>query len=510
MSNRALSIAPLALLLALLPIATPAQDTSGPSGEGASAYVVRSLDFKVKGKTIPFVMRQKIEEDGPIVGRGFPDLASLEAFIEGKRTALANNRVLESVESSYELEPAEGGVVPVDVLYSVVDTWNIMAFPIPDYSSDSGFKFYIKGKDYNFIGSMEPLTLNVFYVYDQKGNQSFETYASFTYPFKSLGLEWSFALNEDLELWFDDWTVASNTGLNLTANLPGLGFPASVTVSHGFHYNEDEPTAYEPDPFFFSSGISFGASIPTGLELGALGPISYGFSAGLDQNWWPDDALEVAGRQGLNLRHGDSLGSGRVDWVGNMRTGSSISASSSQALNTRTNGLTWDLSLTYKGFATFWDGKAGIEAQVSGLARPNNRGNPLTSIADSLRGIRGGRVKGGAALVANLAIPVKLFDFPTHVLIKKDWLDFELQAQPFADLAIVIPDSISLKPSKDWIWAAGGLELLVYPKRFRSVIVRVGGGWDALSVLSTKSLTAPSPRDGASPYELYFTTGLHF
>lgn len=510
MSNRALSIAPLALLLALLPMAAPAQDAGGPSAEGASAYVIGSVDFKVKGKTIPFVMRQKIEADGPAVGRSFPDIASLEAFIEEKRTVLANNRVFESVESSYSLGPEEGGAVPVAVLFSVVDTWNIMAFPIPDYSSDEGFKFYVKAKDYNFFGSMEPLTLNLSYVYDENGDQSFATYASFTYPFKSMGLEWGLALNEDLEVWFDDWTVASNTGVNLTANLPGLGFPASVTVSQGFHYNEDEPTANEPDPFFLSSGLSFNASIPTGLELRALGPISYGFSAGVDENWWPGDSLEVAGRRGLILRHGDSLGSGRVDWVGNMRTGSSISASSSQTLNTTTNGVTWDLALTYKGFATFWDGKAGIAAQVAALARPNNRGTAINTIADSLRGIRGGRVSGGAALVANLSFPVKLFDFPTHVLIKKDWLDFELQAQPFGDLAVVIPDSISLKPSKDWIWAAGGLELLVYPKRFRSVIVRVGAGWDALSVLSTKSLTAPSPRDGASPYEIYFTTGLQY
>jgi len=499
----------LCLCLAATPIAAIAQ--SADAAAESAAYVIRSVDFEVKGKTIPFVMRQKIEADGALVGRSFPDLPSLEALIEEKRMVLANERVLESVEARYSLEEGEDGTVSASIVFTVTDTWNIMAFPIPDYSSDDGFELYVKAKDYNFLGSMESLTLNLSYVYDENSDQSFTLYSAFDYPFKALGLEWSLGVKEDLELWFGEGMAASTTSAGLTLNIPNLGFPASVSLSQAFHYNEDELTEGESDPLFFSNSLYFNASMPTGLELASLGPISYGFSAGAEANWWPGEALEVDGRQGLSLTHTDSLSSGRVDWVGNMRTGSSISATSTQRIHLDTSSLTWDLTLTYQFFATLWGGKAGIAARAQALGRPDTRsGNPITSVPDGLRGIRGDRADAEAALIANLALPIKLFDFPTHVIIKKDWLDFELQAQPFLDLALAVPDWSSLKPTKDWIWAAGGLEFLVFPKRFRSVIVRAGIGFDALSVLANKSLTAPSPRDGASPYEICFTTGLHY
>lgn len=510
MSNRASCLASLCLLF-LLPFATAAQEPGGGAAPGApAAYVVRGVGFEVKGKTIPFVLRQKIEEDGPVVGRGFPDIASLEAFIEEKRIVLANNRVLESVSSRYELFPEESGVNGVSIVYSVVDTWNIMAFPIPDYSSDSGLEIFIKAKDYNFLGSMESLTLNTSYIYDENGDQSFELYTSFDSPFRAWGLEWSFGVTEDFQVWTDG-LVASDTSLGLTLNIPGLGFPASVSFSQGLYCNTDEPTTGASDPWYLSESLSFNASIQTGLELGMLGPISYGFSAGIQQNWWPGAELEYYGREGLTVTHTDSLSAGRADWIENLRTGSKIQASSTYTIYTQISSLIWDLSLTYEGFARLFDGKVGIAARSVALVRPDSKsGHPIESVDDYLRGVRDGRANCEAAAIANLALPIRLFDFPTHIFIKKDWLDFELQAQPFLDAAIAVPDWSSLKPTKDWIWLTGGLELLIYPKRFRSVIVRVGGGWDALSVLSTKSLTAPSPRDGASPYELYFTTGIMF
>ncbi len=510
MKFRPFRLIALFLCFVATPIAASSQAESAAAEDEPSAYVIRSVDFEVKGKTIPFVMRQKIEADGSLVGRSFPDLESLEALIESKRMTLASNRVFESVEASYTLEGAEDGTASVSIVFSVTDTWNIMAFPMPDYSSDSGFKLYIKGKDYNFLGSMEPLTLNLSYVDDADGDKSFAAYASFHYPFKAFSYEWDLGITEDFEIWFDDGIFSSSTNFGLTMNIPDFGFPASVTLSSGFNYNADQPTADELDPFFLSHGIGFNASMPTGLELGSFGPISYGFSAGLSMNWWPGDDMDVGGRSGFSLRHGDSLSAGRVDWIGNTRRGSKVSLGSSQSIHMDTSALTWDISAVYEGYASFWEGRAGIAAKVAALARPDTRaGNPI-GISDSLRGIRGGRANCEAALVTNITLPIKLFDFPTHVLIKKDWLDFEFHIQPFGDLAIAVPDWSSLKPNMDWIWAAGGLEFVVYPKRFRSVIVRAGIGFDALSVLANKSLTAPSPRDGASPYEIYFTTGLHY
>jgi hypothetical protein len=44
----------------------------------------------------------------------------------------------------------------------------------------------------------------------------------------------------------------------------------------------------------------------------------------------------------------------------------------------------------------------------------------------------------------------------------------------------------------------------------RTFIVRASAALDLDAVIRNKSLTAPSPRDGGSPYEIFFGLGLFF
>ena len=119
------------------------------------------------------------------------------------------------------------------------------------------------------------------------------------------------------------------------------------------------------------------------------------------------------------------------------------------------------------------------------------------------------RLLGVAAVIANAGIPVKLFDFPAHLLIKKRWFDFELQAQPFADAAIIVPDWSS-RLSKDWLWATRGTRI---PSSLS------GGHQEFHREGQYRLGPAHHPRDpfpdgqtssGYSPYEFFFGTGLWF
>jgi len=98
----------------------------------------------------------------------------------------------------------------------------------------------------------------------------------------------------------------------------------------------------------------------------------------------------------------------------------------------------------------------------------------------------------------NIEALLKLFDFPTHVFIKKDWLDFELQCAPFLDLGYV-EGAAGTVAATYHDWYSGGIELLVYPRRMRTFIVRASLGFDLDAVFTTHSLTAPSPRMAHRP-----------
>jgi hypothetical protein len=476
-------------------------------------FVIRGVEFTVKGRPLPFVLRQKLESDGPIIGKSFPDIAALDAFVEDRRQVLANYRQLESVEASRDLSPASDGSTDVILRFAVVETWNIVALPQPKYDSNTGLTLYVKGRDYDFAGSLQTLNLDLSYVSDTDGNKSVGLATSFSYPFQAAGLEWTADISESFRA-YTNRTLISGSSAGLTLNIPGLGFPASVSASQGFYYNPDYPpdlTKQNPpaDRFYLGESLAASASIPTGVNAGALGAIYYQPSLSLTQNWWPTADLTVYGRPGLALASSNTLTAGRIDWLGNMRKGVSASVTGTFSYNLRYSDFVTALQGT-GNFHANWDGRIGIAARLTARARVTGHfpDDNYQDLGGELRGILDKRGNGVGGAYVNLSLPIKLFDFPTHVIIKKNWLDFELQAQPFLDAGLILPKWGAM-PGSDSLFASGGLEFLVFPTAMRNFIVRASAGWDIRSVLKNRSLTAKAS-DGYSPYEIYFGTGLAY
>jgi len=475
-------------------------------------YVIRDVDFQVQGRTLAFVLKQKIEADGPVIGKSFKGKAALEAYIEDRRQLLSNNRLLASVAVTYNAVQRFPEGFYVDLAFAVVDTWNIVVLPEPKYDSNTGLTLFLKGRDYNFMGSMQTLNLDLSFVSDANLNNSFELATSFSLPFQGFGAIWALGVSEDFQTWTDG-TVRSGSVASITYNLPGAPFPASVAATQGFYYNPDVfQTQLQgiPDTWYLSESLAFSASIPLGFSLGDIGPVYYSPGASLTQNWWPGVQLQVYGRPGLGLGVTNALSSGRVDWIGNMRQGVSTQVSSTNGYTLLYQDFVWDLGGSISAYANYKQ-EIGISARLSAQARAIGHftADYMINMGSSLRGILDSRITGVGGISANISIPLKLFDFPTHRLIKKNWLDFEVQAQPFVDAAIMLP-SWQAQPSKDWFWNSGGLEILVFPVAMRSFIVRASLGWDLVSVAETLNLKTKAPRDGANPYEIYFGTGLAY
>lgn len=475
-------------------------EAGSPNAGSTENYVIANVDFDIEGVTLEFVLREKADIQ---IGRRFPNLPELEAYLADRRQILVNERVLEDAEVHYDIgEPDADGMYPVFVHMLVKDSWNVIALPKPQFDSNSGFLLSIRARDYNFLGSMQTLTLNLDYTYDENGRSGFGGYSSFTIPFQLGEYVFSLGLSEDIRLYADETPTSNATTASASATYYGFGFPLTATLSQAFTTNPDGDLD-DPDPYFMTSSSSVSASIELAENWWGLGPLTYTPTTTISRMWRFDAPIADEDRKGLIVTLVNTLAWGRVDWIRNMKQGFSTSIWHTDYYYFRDGSWVFDLdgtataAVTYKGLVSF---KTRLEWYYRFF------GSMREDVGDNVRGVLDARIDGTSGVFLNFDFPIKLFDFPTHLIIGKDWLDFELQASPFFDAALVRPSETS-PVNLDDLWLGGGLELIVYPLRMRNFIVRGSLGFDLKNVAETGSLTAETP-DGTSPYELFFGLGL--
>jgi outer membrane protein assembly factor BamA len=464
-----------------------------------SEFVIKSVRYEIKGITNQRILQGKAEIKE---GTRFATKEELESFIADRRQRLMNERVLESVTIEYALIGTGKDPQEVDILVNVEDSWNIIALPYFRYDTNDGFLLSIRGRDYNFLGSMQALVLNLDFSIDATGKQSYGGYTSFGVPFALYGRDSGVNVSETLSVHADSRPVTSVTNLSFWHNLTEGLVPLRFEASQGLQFNPDSVIG-DPDPYLLLSKLSLSSLINTGMTVGSLGAVSYSPSISAYQYWRPNTQVR-SDRQGLRATFSHGLSLGRIDWIENMRRGVSASLTNGTTYNVQSTDLVSDLDVSFNYNATL-EGKLGFNAKAAGFYSLTN--SARDGLGSSMRGIKNARLQGASAAFVNLEMPVKLFDFPTHIFIKKNWFDFEFQASPFIDLGYVM-GSVGTVAENYNFWYAGGLEFFVFPLRMRTFIVRASIGFDLDAVLQNKSITAPSPRDGSSVYELFFGLGL--
>lgn len=468
--------------------------------EARVVYTIRSVSFNIKGFTRERVLRQKANI---AIGTEFATLEDFEGYLEQRRQTLLNERVLADVKAEYVLEKGDEGRVFIDITFITQDSWNIIALPYFKYDSNDGLTLSARGRDYNFLGSMQTLVLNVDYAIDQRERHSYGGLASMNLPFQLAGYDASVSIYEDLAVHADGRPTSSISNLGFSIVFPTRAYPITLSANQGYQSNPDE-VDNDTDPYFLVSSLAASSWIPAGFSAGRYGQVSYAPSLTASLNWRPREIVRDD-RKGFKLTFSHGLHFGRVDWINNMRKGMEGHLTNTDAYNFLTGVPTLDFDGTYVYHATK-GGIIGFEARFVGFYSFTN--TTRTDLGAYMRGIIDERLWGGAAAFLNLQMPIKLFDFPTHVIIGKNWFDFELQMTPFVDLGYCrkhLGDAF-----QDSAWYTAGLEFCVYPLRMRTFIVRASAAFDLDAVIRNKSLTAPSPRDGYSPYEIFFGLGLFF
>jgi hypothetical protein len=472
-----------------------------PSADTQTIYVISGFDFNIKGRTRPFAIinNGEFRTNEEIRGR-----VNLEKYIKDKIQLLLNQRVLDKVNIEYTLsEPGDEGKVPVHLLISVEDTWNVIAVPYPKYDTNSGFELIIKARDYNFLGTMNAFRLDLGYKYDENNRNSVVFEIDTDTPFTAFGYNWNinfdhlFNYRPDVDEPYQNY-YKNVTGLSV--ELPFKKTTFTFGLEESLFFNEENPDKYKPEYGDFQEGVYMSTElytswkIPTGLNAGSYGELTYTpkisntFNHGFSE--WPLGEF----RLGPFMEFSHTLGFDRINWMGNFREGFDVSMDNSYSLDFHRadkdkEPLDIDYSISGIGHFIISD-SFGISAYLQFRQWFYHDPEYYDSAGNVLRGILDKAVHADYMLSLNLDFPFRIFRFTPSQWFGKSRLrlfDFELHFSPIIDLALyhnpVSDTSFDFKN----ILVSGGAELIAFPSFMRSLYIRVSIAWNLREYINSPS-----------------------
>ena len=456
-------------------------------------FVLKSFNYIVIGRTLPFMLNTKTELK---IGEEIKGYDKLIIFINDKKQLLINERVLkDNVRIEYTFsEPDVYGRIPFDMQIYTEDTWNIIALPYPKYDSNTGFELTIKARDYNFLGTMNALRLDLGYRYDEKGRSYYNLMLDTGIPVSLFGLKWHIDFDHDFVYRPDrtlDYYYKNSTGLSV--DLPIKSSTLTLSFHEQFILNDElseiDKKKYGlefQEGFYLSSKPEISWKIPTNLEIGSFGFLTYtpGLSAAINHELPAWELLE--NRDGAIINFSHTLGFGRVNWIGNFKKGFTANAKNSFNRFYSFPGENWepiyaDLELSAAGYFTFTD-FIGLSSRILYRHYFNTYNE---TAGDVLRGILDNKIDADYIVSLNIDIPLRALKvrpsqwFPENKAARI--FDFDLHLIPVFDIAFYQNHFKKKTFGNENILMGGGLELVIFPYSWRSLFLRISAGWDLLN-----------------------------
>jgi hypothetical protein len=496
------------LLLLLFPTFLFAQETEEPQ-EARTIYYIEDIQFNITGRTLaPALLRVSELKKG----REFFDVKELEEYIKDKEQILKNQRILESVEITYELKALEENRIPVTILVKTIDTHNFIILPEPKFSSSSGFEVELKARDYNFLGSMTPLRFDLGYELEaddlwdwEKGALTFSIDANL--PFQVFGFDWNFNFDHDFKYTFDDPLYYKNiSGVSL--DVPWKRTTFTFGFEENFIFNERNDDAYKADfgdntLFYMSSELYTAWKIPFGFDVGPFGELSYTPKISGKINYAPDGIDDL--HKGPSMSISQSFAFGKVNWIENHREGLTMSLDNSNSFNFYRNdwSVSWGaISAGYKKIADIFgtfsfgvSGRAMFKQWFFTNSFKDGKYPAYSNVGDFLRGVKDNTViaeDGDVLFAFNVDFPLQVLHF-----VPSEWFhirslhyfNFDFHLSPFIDVVFTNGKKdvewnngfYQTPPAKDADFSpllAAGLEVIVFPLTWRSFYLRVSIGYN--------------------------------
>jgi len=481
-----------------------------------------------------------LERKYPISKKVFNSFIDFHNYMEDFQKQLRNERIfndaLVTYRYSYEFDENKCTNL-IHVTIYAIDSKNLLILPYPKYSSSSGFEMKLKIKDSNFLGTMNDFSSDIFFALKNDEddtsvkNKSIGINLKYDFPFNIKNIKSSWNNDFEIEYTFEKDSIEYNisSGFSFEFPLENNSFVFSITQRA---IRNLEYEIYNDENYF---NTDFNISLPiTVSEILNWGKVIWepfvDYSINYKKEGFNID-FENTDLTSPVLTFGHKVESKRINWIGNFRNGLSATFGQSIGYDFQRNEYkpkVYGDILAFKSFKYM-----GINTHLYTFASFNT--NEL--IDEKLRGIIDEQkyknsiskaLKTSSAIILNMDFPIHVIsvnwnDWTEYIFGKDSWItehtkwwkyfDFELQLSPFLDLALT-NNKITEKTfdAKDG-WYSGGFELLIFPKKWRSIVVRASYGTDLGKTFINRindEYYNESWRSNVSTTEVYIGIGLHY
>jgi hypothetical protein len=457
------------------------------AGEDDTAvFVIRDIEYRINGRTKPWAIAYAV---GLVEGECIEGQGALDEYIMRKTQILKNQRVFEEAKTYIEYSLGETdaeGQIPLTLIVHAEESWNFIVLPEPKYDSNTGFFLTLKAREYNFLGTMEPLKLDFGYEQDEEERQSLHFLLDTNLPFEALGLRWNLDFDNEFKWYFsgEPFFYKNTTGISM--ELPVKNTALSFGFNEAFILNEENSDKEQEETgviyysgWYLSSELYAQWKIPTGLSLGYFGSLDYTPRLSWIWNYRPGGDVGSY-RIGPSLNPGHSLSFSRIDWKENFRSGLEVGLENVNSFNLHKLSRDNTVSLSAVGHYPLneW---FGISSRLLGRFY---FGDPNLAAGDTLRGQYDKFLNAEYMVSLNLDFPFRLIRFVPSQRLEKPKLhvfDVEVHVSPFLDAALIkgsndAGENFDFEPGGAVVCA--GLEVIVFSLRWRSFYLRLSAGWN--------------------------------
>jgi len=484
------------LLLGTLLLGAPLLVSAQEDPALSATYRIESIAYQNEGRTRQWVLEDVLNLEP---GMTFDDELSLETYLANQQQLLVNQRALQEASITAEFVAEAGQPVPVRVTVTTRDTWNIIVLPYAKFDSNSGLLLSLRGRDYNFFGTLSTLEANLDYEFTEEEENLITLSSNFSVPFNMLEQRWRLIMNQSLELALED--VDFNFGLGLGYAFEGLGLDWEVIYRQSYRYLTNDSAG---DGSYNTSRLSLQTAIDTPLQLPGVGRVAYRPELYTEMNYRPGGISEERRGVRTGLDHG--LSAGGADWIGNYRRGVRVSVDNDNEYNISEDSWNSDITARISGYLPLWHPtpevwpKAGVSASLSSFYLITGADEDQDDAAAEARGILNDTMQGDLGIFANLDAIITVWTLEPL---------FEAQFGVFFDTALVrdlrgtFSDATGFDGERDLRFGSG-IEVIGFPLFARSLYVRGSLGFDLREIADG---TAPLDSDAR---EIFIGLGHHY
>jgi hypothetical protein len=394
-----------------------------------AVQVISSVDFEITGMTRESALRNFLSI-APALREGleFSTIDQLGAFLDRKRQDLVNARVFKSVQVKDVSGEIEDGKVPHAVTIEVVDAFTFFPLPNITYDSNYGWLPDLETHYDNAFGTMTNWYLDVFFAYLPSAERPIDKIS--IHPKVSNLVMWGLPFTLDMLFDYNE----SKTMVDDVMTSDYSYYKVNANLSTTFNYSRN---------MYFR---------PELIGFACFDYVNYLPSVDINRDYY-----------GLTLTN--TLGLGRVDWIGNFRKGYDASVYATLKALDRNDelGLTGELGTTTAWYLPW--GFLNYYGRVHGQVAINDE---PTGLGSWLRGISDNSMSGSAGAFLNNTLAI-------DVLPWKGVID--LQVHPFFDLGLVYPTSRSFSASADLRYSAG-MDMVIFIDAIANLLLRCTIGMD--------------------------------